>query len=142
MCCMLSTITKARTRMILNYGGGVFFERILSWKNPRDDHTAIVTEGTVTRRSTKKSSRNRANTNSPLKSSPKSSTESLNKYRLSTCSHQSTDSDIDTQVDPMKFTRTLPYISSGSRSYSKGSSARSHPHRTSTFQNIFHKSAG
>ena len=120
---------------------GSFFERIMSWKSHRDDHPLTPDgHGGVTRRSNKKSTRSRANTNSPLKMSPRSSTESLNnKCRLSTCSY-SLESEIDYQVDP-KLSRAMPHITSGSRSYSKGSSARSHPNRTSTFQELFRKTA-
>ena len=80
---------------------GSFFERILPWKNKEE--VPSPSDSGVTKRSNKKyTARARANTNSPLKLSPKSSTESLNKVscnRLSSCSHHSTDSELDCQVD-------------------------------------------
>lgn len=134
---------------------GSFFERILPWKNKEEGPNPG--EGGVTRRSNKKyTSRSRANTNSPLKLSPKSSTESLNKVscnRLSSCSHYSTDSELDCQVDPIakrncesvkqRSSETLkqrptPHVTSGTRSYSKG--ARNSNNRASTFHDLFRRS--
>ncbi|XP_063688804.1 rho guanine nucleotide exchange factor 12-like isoform X2 [Bolinopsis microptera] len=130
---------------------GSFFERILPWKSKEDPPPGTEL---VTKRSSKKhNNRSRANTNSPLKLSPKSSTESLNKVscnRLSSCSHYSTDSELDCQVDgtatvkhrhtdipPLKL-RSAPHVTSGTRSLSKASAR--HPNRTSTFQELFRRS--
>ena len=130
---------------------GSFFERILPWKSKEDPSPG--TEGVTKRSSKKHNNRSRANTNSPLKLSPKSSTESLNKVscnRLSSCSHYSTDSELDCQVDgtatvkhrhtdipPLKQ-RSAPHVTSGTRSLSKASAR--HPNRTSTFQELFRRS--
>ena len=59
---------------------GSFFERILPWKSKEDPSPG--TEGVTKRSSKKHNNRSRANTNSPLKLSPKSSTESLNKEHI------------------------------------------------------------
>ena len=131
---------------------GSFFERILPWKTKEDPPGG---DG-VTKRSNKKyNNRSRANTNSPLKLSPKSSTESLNKVscnRLSSCSHYSTDSEFDCQVDGVAAVkqrhaadtvvvkqRHIPQVTSGTRSLSKAT-ARNTPNRTSTFQELFRRS--
>ena len=141
---------------------GSFFERILPWKtNSKED--PLGGDG-VTKRSNKKyTTRSRANTNSPLKLSPKSSTESLNKVscnRLSSCSHYSTDSELDCQVEAATVKhrhsdnttvkprhqdsssvkqRPLPHVSSGTRSLSKATS-RNNPNRASAFQELFRRS--
>ncbi|KAL5270417.1 hypothetical protein ACHWQZ_G001215 [Mnemiopsis leidyi] len=155
-----STVQQEEIRM----RRGSFFERILPWKsNTKED--PLGGDGVAKRSNKKYTTRSRANTNSPLKLSPKSSTESLNKVscnRLSSCSHYSTDSELDCQVDGAAAAvkhhhadstavkprhpdtssvkqRPLPHVSSGTRSLSKATS-RNNANRASAFHELFRRS--
>jgi len=75
------------------------------------DDLVIELRTAEARKHKKYQTKQRSHTQSPMRLSPKSSNESLNKVtscRLSTCSHQSTDSECD--VDNMAWTNAKPPI--------------------------------